>query len=549
MKTPVRTAVALAALSLVLASCSQSQEGAAGVAAASASPTVLVLDSSGSMAEPEGDGNRMDAAKKAATGLVDAMPDDAILGLVAYGTSTGGSDAEKPAGCADVKTLQKAVALDRGAAAGAVAGLEPSGFTPIGASLRHAAELLPADGVVAIVLLSDGEDTCAPPPPCEVARELKAQRPGLTISTVGFKTANEELSCIASATGGLYLTADNTDQLVSRLVAAQNAVGNADALTPTGLRGVELGQGADDIRAAHSDFPAVAGGDQVIVAWMDCDWVFDGGVLTEIRPSGQADFRTVDGLAAGADVSKAVELYGEAVEERANPDGTTTSLFTASEEAGTAWKVGHRDTKITTVYLCKCLPKPASGSANSGPEIVGATTIKRFGVLGPDGSLILGSASPASYNYGCKPMDYGPQTEGLFACGKVNTHLSFEFCSKAGATAYCPVLSAAAFVSGPQFESATVEWTGDLYGTSMPGQIPWAIELDDGSTCTFGSEIGVMRDGHWMAYLCGDGIGVWTPTGGAAITESAAGWTVMVGGERGTLRQTTVRTAVFLAGD
>ncbi|MGP3707913.1 hypothetical protein [Gordonia paraffinivorans] len=42
----------------------------------------------------------------------------------------------------------------------AVDGLTPRGFTPIAESLRQAAATLPTDGDVAIVLVSDGEDTC-----------------------------------------------------------------------------------------------------------------------------------------------------------------------------------------------------------------------------------------------------------------------------------------------------------------------------------------------------------------------------------------------------
>jgi len=70
------------------------------------------------------------------------------------------------------------------------------------------------------VLVSDGEDTCAPPAPCDVARELKQQGIDLVIHTVGFNvdsTAREQLSCVAEATGGTYSDADDAAQLNTAL--------------------------------------------------------------------------------------------------------------------------------------------------------------------------------------------------------------------------------------------------------------------------------------------------------------------------------------------
>ena len=81
-----------------------------------------------------------------------------------------------------------------------------SGYTPIGESLRVAARGLPAEGPRSIVLVSDGEDACTPPPPCEVAKQLKQSgRIDLVVHTIGFKVgaaARAQLTCIASATGG-----------------------------------------------------------------------------------------------------------------------------------------------------------------------------------------------------------------------------------------------------------------------------------------------------------------------------------------------------------
>lgn len=179
--------------------------------------TMLVLDASGSMADndPAG-GAKMDAAKAAARTLITQAPDGAPVGLATYGTTTGSSDAEKQRGCQDVTVLRKVAPLDRAGLTTAVNGLTPRGYTPIGQALRTAAGALPSSGPRSIVLVSDGQDTCAPPDPCQVAADLHKQGLDLHIDTVGYgvdDTARRQLSCIAQATGGTYTDAPDASAL------------------------------------------------------------------------------------------------------------------------------------------------------------------------------------------------------------------------------------------------------------------------------------------------------------------------------------------------
>ena len=190
----------------------QSAEGPAELA-----PTMVVLDASGSMtgADPAG-GTKMDAAKKAVHALVAAAPDGAPVGLAVYGTGTGNSDAERARGCQDVTVLRPPGAIDRAALDTAVDGVVPSGYTPIGRSLQVAAEQLPREGPRSVVLVSDGEDTCAPPEPCEVVRTLAGQGVDLVVHAVGFgvnAVARAQLACVAQATGGTYSDAPDADAL------------------------------------------------------------------------------------------------------------------------------------------------------------------------------------------------------------------------------------------------------------------------------------------------------------------------------------------------
>ncbi|WP_231569409.1 vWA domain-containing protein [Prescottella defluvii] len=173
-------------------------------------PTMLVLDASGSMQRPDPGGTMMDAAKNAVRSFVDSAPADSKVGLTVYGTGTGSDDSEKDAGCRDVRVLHQPKPLDRPALNGAVDGIAASGWTPMGNALRQAAAALPSSGPRSIVLISDGEDTCAPPEPCDVARELKAQGVDLVMHAIGFGVddkARAQLTCMAEATGGTYTDA------------------------------------------------------------------------------------------------------------------------------------------------------------------------------------------------------------------------------------------------------------------------------------------------------------------------------------------------------
>lgn len=187
-------------------------------------PTMIVLDASGSMLADDAPGLRIDAAKNAVTALLDTLPTGAQVGLQVYGTATGSGDDEKAAGCQDVVTLAPVAPNDPAALKAAVAGIQARGYTPIGTALRSAAAALPLEGPRSIVLVSDGEDTCAPPAPCDVAKELELAGTDLVVHSVGFKvdqTARDQLACIAEATGGTYSDAGDAitlDQVLTTTV-------------------------------------------------------------------------------------------------------------------------------------------------------------------------------------------------------------------------------------------------------------------------------------------------------------------------------------------
>ena len=207
----------------------------------------LVLDVSGSMREPDMNGQtRMAVAQRAFNEVVDAVPAGTDLGIRVLGATYPGDD--KALGCQDTQQIVPVGPVDRDQAKAAIASLRPTGFTPIGLALREAAKDL-GSGETArrIVLITDGEDTCAPPDPCDVARELAAQGTRLIVDTLGLTLddkVRQQLVCIAGATGGTYTTAQSADQLADRINQLVDRAQDTYTRTP------ELVTGSTDCTAA-----------------------------------------------------------------------------------------------------------------------------------------------------------------------------------------------------------------------------------------------------------------------------------------------------------
>ncbi|MFJ6738498.1 VWA domain-containing protein [Streptomyces sp. NPDC091279] len=212
---------ALALLATLAAGLAFPATAVAGEPTGESAPKVdLVLDVSGSMRTRDIDGGtRMAAAKQAFNEVLDATPEEVELGIRTLGADYPGDD--RTTGCKDTAQLYPVGPLDRTEAKTAVATLSPTGWTPIGPALLKAADDLDAGaGSKRIVLISDGEDTCAPLDPCEVAREIAARGVGLTIDTLGLvpnTKLRQQLSCIAEATGGTYTSVEHTTELTDKV--------------------------------------------------------------------------------------------------------------------------------------------------------------------------------------------------------------------------------------------------------------------------------------------------------------------------------------------
>jgi Ca-activated chloride channel family protein len=202
----------------------------------------LVLDVSGSMrANDIGGRSRISVAQQAFNDVVDALPAETQLGIRVLGATYPGDD--KAIGCKDTQQIVPVGPVDKERAKGAIATLRPTGFTPVGLALRAAAQDLgTGETTRRIVLITDGEDTCAPPDPCEVARELAAQGTHLVIDTLGLtpdEKVRRQLVCISSATGGSYTAAQSAEELTGRLKQLVDRARDTYAQTPALVKGSE----------------------------------------------------------------------------------------------------------------------------------------------------------------------------------------------------------------------------------------------------------------------------------------------------------------------
>ncbi|MEC3861141.1 vWA domain-containing protein [Mesobacterium sp. TK19101] len=182
--------------------------------AQSAGNSILVLDGSGSM-WGQIDGNaKITIAQEVVTGLLDTLPADQALGLVAYGHRTKGD-------CSDIETLIAPATGNRAQIAAAVQGITPKGKTPMTDAVIAAARALrSSEEKATVILVSDGIETCNPDP-CAAATALEQAGVDFTAHAIGFDVddpaAQAQLACLAQNTGGKYLSARNADELGAAL--------------------------------------------------------------------------------------------------------------------------------------------------------------------------------------------------------------------------------------------------------------------------------------------------------------------------------------------
>jgi hypothetical protein len=295
---------------------------------------LVIMDVSGSMKRTDVSGTTLIAgARRAVSRLVADAPPSTPVGLRLYGNTYQGKD--KGPGCLDSQLVVPVAPLARSGRLinAAVGRARPTGFTPIGYSLQQAAKDFPPTGQRTIVLVSDGEDTCGKPTPCQVAKKLDARGIHVRVDTVGLflqgnRKAQAQLRCVAATTGGKYYPADNTTALTKRLTTVSQravqrfqAAGTAVAGGAAATQATPIEQGTDyvdDIRPGEARFYSFPAGTGQVVA----------STLTE---DGSTEYGCCLKLSV-LDPSYNSVAYSNLY----NSDGTAHSMRAASDNQGVA---------------------------------------------------------------------------------------------------------------------------------------------------------------------------------------------------------------------
>ena len=175
---------------------------------------VFILDASGSMNGNIGNETKMTAAKRVLSDLLNELPADAQVGLMAYGHTVS---KEKAGACEDIAILSPIGQETPQALAKKVNALQPMGMTPIASSLIKSVEAFRGvqGGNNHVVLISDGLETCGRDP-CKAAKALTEANINARVHVIGFDVGAKEaaeLACIPKMGNGKYFRANNIEEL------------------------------------------------------------------------------------------------------------------------------------------------------------------------------------------------------------------------------------------------------------------------------------------------------------------------------------------------
>ena len=194
---------------------------------ARATEMVLVLDASNSMWGQIDGRPKIVIAREVMDRLLDDMPADTALALVAYGH-------RRDADCGDIETLVPLGRTNHEDIRRSVDRLTPRGKTPLAGAVDHALSIVGGDGASTVVVLTDGVESCDGDP-CAVIDAAARSGGSFTLHTVALgvdAAQDDQLRCMAAAGGGRHYAASDAGQLLDGLrqavAAAPAPIGAAD---------------------------------------------------------------------------------------------------------------------------------------------------------------------------------------------------------------------------------------------------------------------------------------------------------------------------------
>ena len=174
---------------------------------------MLVFDASGSMSMAKGGLPKIDIAREAAADVLPELTSKRPTGLVVYG-------GERGQGCKGVSMKLPPMAGSGDLIIGELAGLQPSGSTPLTEAVWTAALTLKDSGKPGtIVLVTDGKENCGYNA-CQFGQQMALGAKNIKVHVIGFYMhagAEVSVACLAKHTRGTYTSVHGLEQLKDAL--------------------------------------------------------------------------------------------------------------------------------------------------------------------------------------------------------------------------------------------------------------------------------------------------------------------------------------------
>ena len=177
----------------------------------------LILDASNSMWGQIQGKAKITIAKEVLVQIINGLPDEMNVGLRLYGHRYGLNDGRA---CQDTELVTPIGLIDKNQLTDAVRAITPRGKTPLVYSVLEGIKDFKDLKGGTIVLVSDGVESCDGDI-TSIAPALKEAGLDLQVNIVGFDIkemeARKQLEAIAASTGGIYLDAKDSEQLLDSL--------------------------------------------------------------------------------------------------------------------------------------------------------------------------------------------------------------------------------------------------------------------------------------------------------------------------------------------
>ncbi|MEO3386461.1 VWA domain-containing protein [Mesorhizobium sp. CAU 1741] len=362
--------------------------------------TMIVLDASGSMwGQIEGK-PKLEIARETLRTVLQTVPSDIALGLMAYGHREKGN-------CADIELVVEPATGTGTAISDAAGSMRFLGKTPLSEAVKRAAEALRyTEDKATVVLVTDGIETCNADP-CALGLELERSGVDFTAHVVGFGLSREEgreVACLAENTGGRYIQASDGPGLsdaLTQTVVAEAPAGPAPApapepeaaavfnIVPTVALSEDTDDLGDDAGNAYEVYRATADGqrgDYVSTDYGRWRGNLEPGDYVVVARYGQAEVEQTVTIKAGAVAKPHFVLNAGRLiirplpnEGAEVPDGATTVVDYPGEGEATIYGVANEvfpaGEQIVTVSIGK-------GEVTETIALAAGETVERDIVIG-----------------------------------------------------------------------------------------------------------------------------------------------------------------------